>query len=169
MCLGHSIRPGRDTKSFFASYYVKVKHYFEWLIYAGCWIVISKGYWNIPEWRWSRGDVWLFKIKVFRIGHFMAVVFNLFWSGTLRLHSSSSRSPCSHICTREFQTLLSIIALVQLLAEPRDCTGGTPRLHWRNPGWKPLLYEMAHISFVEARTFVIRCRMLSICFLATMW
>ena len=39
------------------------------------------------------------------------------------VYSSGSKNPCSHICTGELTYILSLVAFVELLAEPLDCAG----------------------------------------------
>jgi len=64
---GYSIRSGRDTKTL-----LRESEALFWMIdVCWCWLVVRKWYCNIPKRSWSKSDVWLFKINVFRTGHFM--------------------------------------------------------------------------------------------------
>ena len=57
------------------------------------------------------------------------VAFNLFVEmGHPMNHSSSSRTPCSHISTGELK-FLSIMVFVKFLVEPMDCIGRAHGFH----------------------------------------
>ena len=68
--MGHSIRSRQDPTTFFPLLR-ESEALIGVMIYAGCWLMVSKGYCNVLKRSLLRGDMWLFKMNVFRTEHLM--------------------------------------------------------------------------------------------------